>query len=112
MKKLIVAIFCTACITFALAYFLKKGDEPKVDYNPIIDSIIAVDKERIKQDSIRHQSTIDSLNNRIKTINYLRKNERNKYESELSKINKIVDSSDYIRYNDSILKMLRSNNSN
>lgn len=105
-------IYLSILLNVILLYLLFKPTPKAVDYKPILDSIIIEDKARLKADSIRLSNKVDSLSKRIKTINYFRKNERNKYEKQISKLNRPFDSTDFVRINDSLKKVCCSNNTN
>lgn len=85
---------------------LKQQNEYLIDR---IKKEAVIKRELIKSDSLLIEKRTDSL---IKSINYLkykRKNDLIKYESEISKYNRLVTDSSFIVINDSIYKVLRSN---
>lgn len=113
MRKQIIINIAVALIVFLLMFTFNKKPVI-VDYNQqhIIDSLIKDKKLTITKDSLFLDSIEKYYISKIKNLNYLRKNERNKFEQEISKFNRPFDSTDFARVNDSIKKVCCSNNSN
>jgi hypothetical protein len=76
-----------------------------------VEEMFFEQKKQLTIDSLKYVNAIDSLNGKIKLVQIKRKNDINKLQSEISKINSIVDSSGFAMFNDSI-KMCCTNNSN
>lgn len=116
MRKQITINIPMLLLIFGILYMLyitfKKPVIVEYNQQPIIDSIIKQNKSKIKADSIKLSIKIDSFNKCIKTLNFIRKNERNKFEQEISKFNRPFDSTDFTRTNDSIKKVCCPNNTN
>lgn len=113
MKKQIIINITVALIVFLLMFIFNKKPVI-VEYNqqPIIDSLIKDKKLTITKDSLFLDSIEKSYISKIKNLNYIRKNERNKFEQAISKFNRSFDSTDFDRTNDSIKKLCCPNNSN
>lgn len=113
MKKQIIINYVLIGLLVLIILYLWFSREPKqVDYKPILYNLIESEKQKNKSDSIRLSNKVDSLAKRIKTINYLRKNEYIKFQQEISKFNRPFDSTMFVRVNDSIKKVCCSNDTN
>ncbi len=110
-KNLLLLVLISALL-LSLLYKKRIIVDNSPQFIRILDSINKANKERIKSDSIVLSKKVDSLNKRIKTVNYLRKNERNKYEETISKLNRPFDSTMFVRFNDSIKKVCCPNHTN
>lgn len=67
-----------------------------------VEKMYQAQRKQVTADSLKYVQAIDSLSNKIKVVQIKRKNDITKLQSEISKINSIVDSSAFARFNDSI----------
>lgn len=100
----ITSLILAGLIIYILFFNREPKDNSKV-YTDYIKEMHLNELKRIKNDSIRYTSKIDSLTLKIRNLNYLRKDERNKYLQEQSKYNNLVNDSSYFAVIDSIKKL-------
>ena len=113
MIKQIIINIVVALIVFLLMFtFNKKPVIVEYNQQPFIDSLIKDKKLTITKDSLFLDSIEKSYISKIKNLNYLRKNERNKFEQEISKYNNIFDSTSFVNTNDRIKKVCCTSHSN
>lgn len=113
MRKQITINIIVALIVFLLMFtFNRKPVIVEYNQQPIIDSLIKDKKLTITKDSLFLDSIEKSYISKIKNLNYLRNNERNKYQQQISKYNNISDSTSFVYINDSIRKVCCPNHSN
>lgn len=109
MKNLKLYLLISLAINIVLAYIILKPVQQNTHLEKALINKIKeqhkADEARILSDSLRHVDIIKSKEKKINTINYLRKNERNLYQLELSKIQLLNSDSSYVAAIDSIKKV-------
>ena len=115
MKNLKVYLIISICFNVLLGYIILKP-APKVSNMEtyLLDRISKdnkAKKESILRDSLRYESHIKELKNKIYYVQKKRKDEHDLYEQQLTKINNLSNDSSYYSYIDSIKKLCCSSNS-
>lgn len=105
IKKIDIASLLLAIVIIWLLFFKSEPKDNSNIYKDYIKELHETQLKQLKSDSIRYASKIDSLTSKIKNLNYLRKDERNKYLQEQSKYNNLTTDSSYNHVLDSIKKV-------
>ena len=111
MKNLRLLLVISVVANTILLCFILKPDPVINDneYKIRVEKEITAHKNRVIVDSIRHSQEIEKLNKKVYYVQKKRKDEHNKYELELSKINNLVNDSSINAYLDSLQKVCCSN---
>ena len=107
--KLKYYLLISIIVNVVLLYIIFKPSKESSQLDSILlDRIkkeLIIHKNKVIVDSIRHEAEIEKLNKKVYYVQKQRKNEHNKYELELSKINHLVNDSSITFYLDSIEKV-------